>query len=270
MTGKIQAWATEMSWRSLWLATILLLLGCLWQGPANAQDLRQVVKRVKPSIVGIATYQKTARPPINLRGTGFVVADGLHVITNAHVIPEKLNKKRKESLVVLVGRGDNVQARPAVMVANDVDHDVAVLKIGGKPLPALRLGNDNKAEEGQMVAFTGFPIGAVLGLYPVTHRGIISSITPIATPLPSAKGLDVNTIKRLRDRYPVFQLDATAYPGNSGSPLYDVESAKVIGIVSSVFVQSSKERILQDPSGITYAIPIRYAKTLLATLGIGE
>lgn len=225
-----------------------------------------MVKLVKPSIVGIATYMKTGRPPITLRGTGFAVTDGLHVVTNAHVLPKKLNKKRKESLVVLIGRGDKVNVRSAEVVASDPDHDVAVLKIVGPPLPALKLGDDKTAEEGQLVAFTGFPIGAVLGLYPVTHRGIISSITPIATPLPSAKALDVNTIKRLRDRYPVFQLDATAYPGNSGSPLYEVDTAKVIGIVSSVFVQASKERVLQDPSGITYAIPVRYAKALLATL----
>ncbi len=36
--------------------------------------------------------------------------------------------------------------------------------------------------EGQVVAFIGFPIGGVLGLSPVTHRGIISAVTPIALP----------------------------------------------------------------------------------------
>ena len=55
--------------------------------------------------------------------------------------------------------------------------------------------------------------------------------------------------------YSVFQLDATAYPGNSGSPVYDVASGEVVGIVNSVFVKGTKESALSAPSGITYAIP---------------
>jgi S1-C subfamily serine protease len=75
-------------------------------------------------------------------------------------------------------------------------------------------------------------------------------------------------IRRLDENYSVFQLDATAYPGNSGSPLYDAETGDVIGIVSSVFVKETKEKLLRDPSGISYAIPIRYAKALLARAGV--
>jgi S1-C subfamily serine protease len=75
-------------------------------------------------------------------------------------------------------------------------------------------------------------------------------------------------IHRLEENYSVFQLDATAYPGNSGSPLYGTETGDVIGIVSSVFIKETKEKILQDPSGISYAIPIRYAKALLINAGL--
>jgi S1-C subfamily serine protease len=122
--------------------------------------------------------------------------------------------------------------------------------------------------EGESVAFTGFPIAPVLGLYPVTHRGIVSSITPAAVAPPSSRLLDNRMIRRLEENYSVFQLDATAYPGNSGSPLYDAETGDVIGIVSSVFVKETKEKLLRDPSGISYAIPIRYAKALLARAGV--
>jgi S1-C subfamily serine protease len=65
----------------------------------------------------------------------------------------------------------------------------------------------------------------------------------------------------------VLQLDATAYPGNSGSPLYNPDNGQVVGIVSSVFVKSSKENVLKDPSGITYAVPIRFARALLKKVG---
>ena len=61
----------------------------------------------------------------------------------------------------------------------------------------------------------------------------------------------------------MFQLDATAYPGNSGSPLYDGNTGLVIGVINSVFVKGAKENVLRDPSGITYAIPARYVQELL-------
>ena len=68
----------------------------------------------------------------------------------------------------------------------------------------------------------------VLGFRPVTHRGIVSAITPIAIPQLTTGTLDPKMIKRLRDPYLVYQLDATAYPGNSGSPLYGVEDGSLM------------------------------------------
>ena len=61
----------------------------------------------------------------------------------------------------------------------------------------------------------------------------------------------------------VYQLDATAYPGNSGSPLYDANTAEVIGIINKVYVKSTREAVLSDPSGITYAIPVKFLLPLL-------
>jgi len=233
-----------------------------------ADDLREVVERIKPSVVAVGSYQSTRRPPANLRGTGFIVADGLHVITNAHVLPENLNTARREMLGVFIGRGQRTELRQAKKVAVDDEHDIAILRIPGPSLPALALGDDSTVREGESVAFTGFPIAPVLGLYPVTHRGIVSSITPAAVAPTSSRLLDNKMIHRLEENYSVFQLDATAYPGNSGSPLYGVETGDVIGIVSSVFVKETKEKILQDPSGISYAIPIRYAKALMTKAGL--
>jgi S1-C subfamily serine protease len=61
----------------------------------------------------------------------------------------------------------------------------------------------------------------------------------------------------------VFQLDGTAYPGNSGSPVYHPASGEVVGIVNSVLVKGTKESALKTPSGITYAIPVQKLKALL-------
>ena len=59
-------------------------------------DLPDTIDRILPSIVGVGTLQKTRRPPARLLGTGFVVADGRHVITNAHVIPEKIDTAKEK------------------------------------------------------------------------------------------------------------------------------------------------------------------------------
>lgn len=254
--------------RQAWLGWIvaagLAIALALPAGGATAADLVDTIKRVKPGVVGIGTYQVTRRPPHNLHGTGFVVGDGLFVVTNAHVVPKEIDTKHQEALVVFVPRDNGFQVRPVGRAALDREHDMAVLRVAGKPLPALQLGDDSAVAEGQAVAFTGFPIGAVLGLYPVTHRGIVSSITPYAIPQRHQQTLDAKTIKRLRDPFHVFQLDATAYPGNSGSPLYDQATGAVVGVVGSTIVKQSREKMLQDPSGITYAIPIRFAKALIA------
>ena len=76
--------------------------------------------------------------------------------------------------------------------------------------------------------------------------------------------MDGPTLKRLREEpYEVLQLDAIAYPGNSGSPLYEPYTGRVVGVVNKVFVQESKETLLEKPSGITYAIPVEHVQALL-------
>jgi len=104
----------------------------------------------------------------------------------------------------------------------------------------------------------------VLGLFPVTHRTMISAVTPIVIPAARADQLDARSLRRLQaGAYRVFQLDGTAYPGNSGSPVYHPDSGEVIGILNSVFVKSTKEAALTQPSGISYAIPAQKLKELL-------
>ena len=222
------------------------------------------IERVKPSIVAIGTFLPTRSPAIQFVGTGFVVADGRHVITNAHVVDTILDKAKMESRIVLVSVGGLPSRRDAEVLATDKVHDLAVMKIAGEPLPALRIGDSGGVSEGQLLAFTGFPIGMVLGFHPATHRAMVSAITPVALPGITSNQLNAQVISRLRESaYNVFQLDATAYPGNSGSPLYDPDEGWVIGIINSVFIQGTRESAISHPSGITYAIPARYIRDIL-------
>ena len=252
----------------IYAAVTATLVVCLGLCTAQAARLSETIKSVKPSIVAVGTYQVTRRPPARLLGTGFAVADGRHVLTNAHVVPADVDTENRETVAIFVGTGTRSTVHTADILRVDRDHDVAILRISGPPLPPLRLGNDGEVEEGRQVAFTGYPIGQVLGLYPTTHKGIVSAISPISIPQITPRQLDTRMIRQLQKPFVVFQLDATAYPGNSGSPLYDSATGVVYGIVNSVFVKGSKERVLQDPSGITYAVPIRHAKALLKELGV--
>jgi S1-C subfamily serine protease len=244
------------------------LLACgLWSlaaVAAHGAELSQTIAAVKPSVVGVGTFEKTRSPAISFVGTGFVVGDGLSVITNAHVVPELLDTENRETLGIVVGKGDTVEFRSAVLVARDREHDLAHLRLGGAPLPALKLGDSRAVAEGQALAFTGFPLGMVLGLHHVTHRAMLSAITPIVMPSLSSHKLDVRAIVQLqRASFAIFQLDGTAYPGNSGSPLYDPDSGAVLGVINMVFVKGLKESAISSPSGITYAVPSQFVRDLL-------
>ena len=239
--------------------------------PAFAADRQATIERVRASVVAIGTFEQTRSPQFQFLGTGFAVGDGTLIVTNAHVVPALLDPARGERMaVVLPGKSrdakdkDEVQARDAKRIAIDANADLALLKISGAPLPTLTLRDSDTVREGQDVLFTGFPIGAVLGPFPATHRGMVSVVTPIAIPQGRAADLDPSTVRRLATgSFPVFQLDATAYPGSSGSPVYDPETGEVLGIVNMVFVKGTKESVLSQPSGITYAVPSVHLKRLI-------
>ena len=243
--------------------SVTLLVATICMVGSAFADLPETILKIKPSIVAVGTVLDTRRPPSKFRGTGFAVAEGNLIITNVHVLPGEEETAEKERLVVFVDGDRRQYSRKAEIVGLDEQHDLALLKIDGPALPAMAIGDSKSVMEGKMYAFTGFPIGTVLGHHPVTHQGIVSAITPIAIPAKRSRDLSIKAIKRLRSPYNVFQLDATAYPGNSGSPLYDPATGQVVGVVNSVFVKETKEEVLEKPSGISYVIPSRYIHQLL-------
>jgi len=151
------------------------------------------------------------------------------------------------------------------LIEANPDQDLALLHIEGAPAPALSVAASDRVREGEDLAFMGFPLGGVLGFASVTHRATVSSITTMALPSPSSQQLNARAIRSMRaGPVQVFQLDGTAYPGNSGGPLFDPDSGAVLGVISMVWLKSTREAALSQPSGITYAIPSRYVLELLA------
>lgn len=242
------------------------VLACvaLWAQAADA--LPEAIARIKPSVLAIGFYKETQNPRFGFSGTGFVVGDGRLLVTNAHVITRSADDAADDSALMayLPGPPTSGTLRRLEVIEVDRAHDLALLRLDGNALPALTLGATQPTHEGQSVAFIGFPLGNNLGLTPVTHRGIVSAITPVALPSPSARQLDSRAIKALKDgAFELLQLDATAYPGNSGGPVFEADSGSVVGVMNMVALKGTRESALSHPSGISYAIPIGHVLRLL-------
>ncbi len=253
-------------WKPVHLTAVLLLTACI-PGPAQA-DLAATAAKMKRSVVAVGTYMAVRQTQKQPRGTGFVVAPN-HVITNAHVVPKKLDQGRRETVAVYRAGADNrTIMRPAKVVATDREHDLALLRFEGGALPAVTLGRSADIREGQWAAFTGYPLMNALGLFSATHRATVAAIAPVAQPVGSGRELTQEMVKRLSAPFKILQLDAVAYPGNSGSPLYDVDSGRVIGVINSVYVKRTRESAIKDPSGISYAIPVDHVRALMSSAGL--
>lgn len=170
-------------------------------------------------------------------GSGFIVrADGL-IVTNKHVV----NDDEAEYSVVM----NDGKSYPATVVAKDPVNDVAVIKIEGKDLPTLKLGDSASVKIGQTV----IAIGNALGQYRNTvTKGVISGKARTITAGDSSGGSET-----LDD---VFQTDASINPGNSGGPLLDLDGS-VIAINTAVDQQGQL---------IGFAIPIEVVKKDLASI----
>ncbi len=241
---------------------VILLLFSVISSVSAEQHFTDVVKNVTQSVVAIGIYTPLEQNGNKVLGTGFVVDDGKKVITNYHVVSQLLDPTIVQHYVVIHGSGRDVKAIKATVEKIDPVHDLALLTFDDA-LAALKLADSKLLVPGQDVAFTGFPLGAAIGLYPATHKGIVSAITPDAIPAQNADQLTVSMLKRLKEPELVYQLDAIAYPGNSGSPVYDPKNGSIVGVINKVFVSQGKESALSTPTGISYAIPVKHVHALL-------
>ena len=187
-------------------------------------------------------------------GSGFAVGNGGLIISNVHGLPESNTLPAPQQAVLVLeksssGCSEGAQVRRATLGSVDTPRDLA---------------QPDSVREGMDVALMGFPIGGVLGFTAVTHRDIIASITTSAPPSPTARQLDARAAAQLRQGpIEVYQLDATAYPGNSGGPVLDARTGSVLGVVNMVLVRGTRESALSHPTGITYAIPVRFVNELI-------
>lgn len=253
--------------RRRWLCAAGWLLAAAGGAQAGLPDL---VQAAKPAVVLVGTHAATDSPRFQFRASGFVVGDGLTVVTAAHALPGAGEAAapagaQRELVVQLWQGGTRWEQRSASVQAVARSSDLALLRILGSPARPLTLAPAEPAPaEGSDIALIGFPIGGLLGFSHVTHRGVLSAITQFVPPQHSARELSAAAIRQLREAgATLYQLDAVAYPGNSGGPVFDVATGQVIGVLSMSLARAGREGALSAPTGISYAIPVAALHELL-------
>ena len=179
--------------------------------------------------------------PEEASGSGFIVSDDGYILTNNHVVADADK--------VTVTLFDKRVVRERRSIGRDPTTDVAVIKIDGKNLPTLSLGDDAKARVGQWVLAIGNP----LQLNFTVTAGIVS-----------AKGRNQPGLLNPRGDNPYaitdyIQTDAAINPGNSGGPLLNIRG-DVIGINSAIASGTGYY------AGYGFAIPITLAKQVMDDL----
>jgi serine protease Do len=248
---------------------LLAASAMLWSGVAGAKaapdSFAALAKRVSPAVVNVATARDIAPPrempelppgspfeeffkrfgaptpqgrgegesrrAIGL-GSGFIVDPSGYIVTNNHVVDKASEVK--------VRLGDD-SSFTAKVIGVDPQTDLALLKVeAGRPLPAVKLGDSDKAEVGDWVLAVGNPFG----LGGSVTAGIIS-----------ARGRNIQA-----GPYDDFlQVDASINRGNSGGPLFNVDG-EVIGVNTAIYSPNG------GSVGIGFAIPSNLVKSVVAAL----
>jgi len=243
------------------LAALMLFLGHVAVAQAQLPDFTSLVDSASPAVVNISTKQKVpvrgagaampdleGLPPIfreffersipgmpggpdrgqqreaQSLGSGFIISEDGYILTNNHVVADA-----HEIIVRLPDRSE----LEAKLVGADPRTDVAVLKVEGKGLPTVRLGDSNKLKVGEWVLAIGSPFG-------FDHTVTAGIVSATGRNLPNESYV------------PFIQTDVAINPGNSGGPLFNLDG-EVVGINSQIFTRSG------GFMGLSFAIPIDVA-----------
>lgn len=220
-------------------------------------ERRALVKSVIPSVVAVKTSRKIGirrqygqdpsdfffRNPSQFRnprdealvqnslGSGVIVTNEGHIITNNHVVD------KVDDIEVQLSDGRTKKAR---VVGADAQLDLAVLKIDDSRVKPLRLADSDAVQVGDFVLAIGNPFG----FEETVTDGIISS-----------KGRPSRT-----DIFSdLLQTNAAINPGNSGGPLVNL-SGEVVGINTAIISQNGSS------SGIGFAVPSNTVRNALESL----
>jgi len=238
---------------SIWLPAVAL---------AELPEFRDIAVRNSPAVVKIIVEQDLGRsedgysgpeeipeylrrffeyrggPPVPHQrrgmGSGFIISSDGYIVTNNHVV-----EGADSVLVRLIDRREF----NAEIIGTDPRSDLALLRIQGTDLPAVKLAQRDEIEVGEWV----WAIGSPFGLDYSVAAGIVS-----------AKGRSLPT-ERNENYVPFLQTDVAINPGNSGGPLFNLEG-EVVGVNSQIFTRSG------GSIGLSFAIPVQVVRNVVEQL----
>ncbi len=211
------------------------------QGGTSNDTVIRVYRDWRPSTVTVISSAVQpgfrSEPQPAGTGTGFMIDDRGHILTNNHVVADA------NRLEVTLADGTTI---PAELVGRDSRFDLAVLRaaVPADRLRPARLGDSDQLQVGEQVVAIGNPYG----LEGTVTTGIVSSRRPVVSE-PEGDGILVNAI----------QTDTSINPGNSGGPLLN-DRGEVVGITTLGLMPDGAQ------AGLNFAIPVNNAKRILNDL----
>lgn len=243
------------------------LVQTVFEGPKPAQpvDFKTAADAAVPSVVHIRTIIKSRdisggedqqwnpfedffggrggrggqmfqQPEQRASGSGVVVSSDGYIVTNNHVVDGATE------VAVTMNNRRNYTAK---VIGTDPNTDLALIKVDGKNLPVMTMGNSDEASLGQWVLAIGYP----LNLDVTVTQGIISA---------KSRSIGINR----QGTAPVeafIQTDAAVNPGSSGGALVNT-NGELVGINSAIASPTGSY------AGYAYAIPSNLVKKVIGDI----
>lgn len=199
------------------------------QAAGAAESLADMVARLSPSVVGIATRQNGQQGI----GSGVIVSADGYILTNHHVAAEGAE-------VTLIFADGTKELASAVWSSQALD--LAIVKAREGSYPAAAMGSVEDVRVGEQVVAIGTPLA--LQFQHTVTGGIVSALN---------RTLQVPSGRSTAFMEQLIQTDVAINPGNSGGPLLN-QRGEVIGIVTVR---------VEEAAGIGFAIPIDIARPIV-------
>lgn len=223
------------------------------------------IQKVRRSIIAIGF--SSAQNQITITGSGFCVSDNGKILTAAHIYNQAPPQFQSKLMGMVMTKQEpngleHYTWLPLSFIKQEDKDDLALFQISSYKKTLLRplgFGDSEKVEVGQEAYFIGFPYAAQLmndgfGITLIANRAIVSNI--------KLDGVEPTHPRNW------FIVDAISNPGNSGCPLIDMETNKVIGVMNIAFRTKSQvpkynDLEIREPMHIAGAKPINLAKDIL-------
>lgn len=196
---------------------------------------------------GVPEQRRGQARPQTASGSGVIISPDGYIVTNNHVVEEA------DKIEVILTDKRKFEAK---VIGRDPNFDLALLKVSGKDLPMVKLGNSDQVQIGEWVLAVGYP----LGLQSTVTAGIISAkgrrigILDEQPQQQRGYGEQEQFISNAVESF--LQTDAVINRGNSGGALVN-SKGELIGINSAIASPTGTY------AGYGFAIPINLTKKIL-------